>query len=56
MNEPIIIYDHIQDDLSQVSDHYVNIKKEKKAMSVWYIVYEEAIILSLLTFLLITTA
>lgn len=54
-SEPVITFDHINDDLNGLNSHYISIEKEKKALSTWYVVYEEVIILSLMVALVVTT-
>jgi len=54
LTHPLITYDHTQDDISDVSRYLTDLEKEKKQLSVWYVVYEEVIIFCLMATLFAT--
>jgi hypothetical protein len=54
LTHPLITYDHTKDDVSEVSDYLADLKNQKKQLSAWYVVYEEAIIFCLLVTLFAT--
>ncbi len=53
-NDSGMTYNHMQDKLEGLVNHYVSMDKEKRALTTWYVVYEEVIIVSLLAVMLVT--
>ena len=47
-------YEHKENEVSEISKYFSDLEKERKQLSVWYVVYEEVIIFSLLVTLFAT--